>query len=183
MVWSLQSELPDVKALDSEVFEDERGFFFEAWNAQKTAQMTGYDGEFVQDNHSGSVNGVLRGLHYQVLPRPQGKLVRAVSGAVFDVAVDITRSSPTFGEWVGVELSADNKKQLWVPPGFAHGFLVISEWAEIVYKVTDYYSPEHDRAIRWDDPDIGIEWPLEGMPIVSDKDASAPYLAEAEVFA
>ena len=179
----MQSELPDVKTFDPRVFEDERGFFFEAWNARKSAETTGYDGEFVQDNQSGSAKGVLRGLHYQVLPRPQGKLVRAVLGAVFDVAVDIRRSSPTFGAWLGVELSAENKKQLWVPPGFAHGFLAISEWAEIVYKVTDYYSPEHDRSIRWDDPDIGIDWPIEGDPIISDKDASAPYLAEAEVFA
>jgi dTDP-4-dehydrorhamnose 3,5-epimerase len=179
----MQSELSDVKTFVPRVFEDERGFFFESWNSRTSAETTGYDGQFVQDNHSGSVRGVLRGLHYQVPPRPQGKLVRAVSGVVFDVAVDIQRSSPTFGDWLGVELSADNKKQLWVPPGYAHGFLAISEWAEIVYKVTDYYSPEHDRSIRWDDPDIGVEWPIEGDPIVSDKDASAPYLAEAEVFA
>jgi len=179
----MQSELPDVKTFDPRVFEDERGFFFEAWNARKHAETTGYDGEFVQDNQSGSEKGVLRGLHYQVPPRPQGKLVRAVSGTVFDVAVDIRRSSPTFSAWVGVELSADNKKQLWVPPGFAHGFLAISDWAEIVYKVTDYYSSEHDRSIRWDDPDIGIVWPIDGEPILSNKDASAPYLAESEVFA
>jgi dTDP-4-dehydrorhamnose 3,5-epimerase len=179
----LQSEISDIKALVPRVFEDDRGFFFEAWNQRQFAETTGYEGDFVQDNQSGSVKGVLRGLHYQLAPRPQGKLVRAVFGAVFDVAVDIRRSSPQFGSWVGVELSADNRKQLWVPPGFAHGFLAVSERAEILYKVTNYYSPEHDRSIRWDDQDIAIEWPLDGEPILSDKDASAPYLAEAELFA
>lgn len=165
------------------MYEDDRGFFFESWNEAAFKEQTGPESRFVQDNHSGSKQGVLRGLHYQLQPHPQGKLVRAVVGSVFDVAVDVRRSSATFGEWVGVELNAENHKQLWVPPGFAHGFLALSEWAELLYKTTDYYAPECDRSIRWDDPDIGIEWPFDGTPILSDKDAAAPLLRNAEVFA
>ena len=146
------------------------------------ALTPGHEVGFVQDNHSGSNGRVLRGLHYQVPPQPQGKLVRVVSGAVFDVAVDIRRSSSTFGQWFGAELTVENRRQLWIPPGFAHGFLATSDWAELLYKTTDFYSPELDRSIRWDDPDIGIDWPIEGQPILSDKDATAPLLRDAEVF-
>ena len=165
------------------VFEDDRGHFLEAFNQDNFAEQVGVDTNFVQDNQSRSYQGVLRGLHYQIDPAAQGKLVRVVRGAVYDVAVDIRRSSPTFAEWIGVELSEDNLKQLWIPPGFAHGFLALTDPADLLYKVTDYYSPEHDRSIRWDDPDIGIEWPLDVEPILSDKDANAPYLRDAEVFA
>lgn len=164
------------------VFGDDRGFFFEAFNQRTFAEATGFDGEFVQDNHSRSVKRVLRGLHYQVPPHPQGKLVRVTSGAIFDVAVDIRRDSPTFGRWAGVELSADNKTQLWVPAGFAHGFCVLSDTADVVYKTTDFYDPECDRAIRFDDPDIGVEWPVDGPPIISGKDSKAPFLRDAEIF-
>lgn len=165
------------------IFEDERGFFLEAWNAQQFAEKVGSEDGFVQDNHSRSRKYVLRGLHYQLNPMAQGKLVRVVKGAVFDVAVDIRASSPSFGEWFGIELSEDNMKQLWIPPGFAHGFLALTDPTDLLYKVTEYYSPDHDRSIRWDDPDIGIEWPIEGDPIISEKDADAPYLRDAEVFA
>ena len=178
-----RENLPQPVVIESSVFADERGHFTVAWHAVDTARSLDLDSGFVQDNQSRSHRGVLRGLHYQIDPRAQGKLVRAVRGAVFDVAVDIRRSSPTFGEWMGVELSEDNFKQLWVPRGFAHGFLALSDPADLLYKVTDYYSPEHDRAIRWDDPTIGIEWPIEGEPIVSDKDRDAPYLRDAETFA
>ncbi len=176
-------ELPGLAVLEPRVHADDRGHFFESFNALGFAESVEPGIEFVQDNHSRSVQYVLRGLHYQADPKAQGKLVRVVRGAVFDVAVDIRRSSPTFGEWFGVKLSEDNFKQLWVPPGFAHGFLALTDPADLFYKVTDYYSPEHDRSIRWDDPDIGIEWPIDGEPILSDKDASAPYLRDAEVFA
>ena len=169
--------------LEPETHADERGLFYEAFNAERFESQVEAGIRFVQDNHSRSSRLVLRGLHYQVEPRGQGKLVRVVRGEVFDVAVDIRRSSPTFMVWFGVELSESNHKQLWVPPGFAHGFLALTEPADVVYKVTEYYSPEHDRSIRWDDPDVGIEWPLDGQPILSDKDANAPYLRDAEVFA
>ena len=167
--------------LTPRVFGDERGFFFESWNQQAFNAAAG-DTAFVQDNHSRSSRGVLRGLHYQLPPHPQGKLVRCVLGEIFDVAVDIRRSSPTFGQWVGAVLSADNKQQLWVPAGFAHGFLTLSEQAEVLYKTTDFWSRECERAIRWDDPQLGIVWPLEALagaePQLSEKDAVAPLLAE-----
>ncbi|MCP9789166.1 dTDP-4-dehydrorhamnose 3,5-epimerase [Cyanobium sp. Maggiore-St4-Cus] len=167
--------------LTPRVFGDERGFFFESWNQQAFNAAAG-DTAFVQDNHSRSSRGVLRGLHYQLPPNPQGKLVRCVLGEIFDVAVDIRRSSPTFGQWVGSVLSADNKQQLWVPAGFAHGFLTLSEQAEVLYKTTDFWSRECERAIRWDDPQLAIAWPLEALagaePQLSQKDAVAPLLAE-----
>jgi len=165
-------------------FADARGNFTETYNKQRLFERIGYDGGFVQDNQSHSKRGVLRGLHYQVVPRVQGKLVRAVIGVVFDVAVDIRRSGPTFGDWFGVELSAEEGNQLWIPPGFAHGFLALTETADVLYKATDFYSPEHERSIRWDDPTIGIAWPTErvGRVLVSDKDAEAPPFADAEVF-
>ena len=175
--------LPEVILIRPKVFGDARGFFLEAWE-QRTFAAAGLDVAFVQDNHSHSARHVLRGLHYQIR-QPQGKLVRVVSGAVFDVAVDIRRSSSTFGRWVGVELSAENHHMLWVPPGFAHGYLVLSDSADFLYKVTDYWAPEHERAIRWNDPGIGIEWPLSTgiRPGLSAKDAAAPAFREAEVFA
>ena len=167
--------------LTPRVFGDERGFFFESWNQQAFNAAAG-DTAFVQDNHSRSSRGVLRGLHYQLPPHPQGKLVRCVLGEIFDVAVDIRRSSPTFGQWVGAVLSADNKQQLWVPAGFAHGFLTLSEQAEVLYKTTDFWSRECERAIRWDDPRLAIAWPLEALagaePQLSEKDGAAPLLAE-----
>ena len=183
LVRSAEIESPRPVVLEPKVYGDERGHFFESFNAEEFAESVEPGIDFVQDNQSRSARHVLRGLHYQLEPRAQGKLVRVVRGAVFDVAVDIRQSSPTFGEWFGIELSEDNYKQLWVPPGFAHGFLALTDPADLVYKVTDYYSPEHDRSIRWDDPDIGIEWPIDGAPILSEKDASAPYLAEADVCA
>lgn len=165
------------------VFEDSRGFFAESYNRDRFQQATGTNPEFVQDNHSRSIKGVLRGFHYQLPPMAQGKLVRVVRGAVKDVAVDIRRSSPTFGEWFSVELTEDNHKQLWVPPGFAHGFLTLSDHADLLYKATEYYSSEHERGIRWNDADVGIEWPDVGMdPILSDKDREAPPLRDAELF-
>ena len=169
--------------LEPKVFGDARGFFMESYNRRDFAEATGLDLDFVQDNHSRSRRGVLRGLHYQI-KQPQGKLVRVVRGAVFDVAVDIRRSSPTFGRWAGVELSEDNQRQFWIPPGFAHGFLVLSESADFLYKASDWYAPEHERSIAWDDPAIGVEWPLQdiGTPLLSDKDRAAPALAQAEVF-
>jgi dTDP-4-dehydrorhamnose 3,5-epimerase len=178
----LPTALSGLLLIEPPSFPDDRGFFFESWNARLFTEATGVEAGFVQDNHSGSKGGVLRGLHYQLPPQPQGKLVRVVTGGVFDVAVDIRQSSPTFGRWFGAELTADNRRQLWVPPGFAHGFLVSSDWAELIYKTTDYYSPGLDRSIRWDDPDIGIDWPIDGKPILSDKDATAPLLRDAEVF-
>jgi dTDP-4-dehydrorhamnose 3,5-epimerase len=175
-------EPSEVQLIEPDVFEDQRGFFSESWNRERFAAGVGEDIDFVQDNHSRSARGVLRGLHYQLPPRPQGKLVRVLVGSIWDVAVDIRRSSESFGAWVGMELSAANHRQLWIPPGFAHGFLALTE-ADVIYKVTEYYSREHDRSLRWDDPDIGIEWPLDEKPILSDKDADAPLLRDAEVFA
>jgi dTDP-4-dehydrorhamnose 3,5-epimerase len=177
----IQTELPDVLILEPKVFGDERGFFFESFNARTFREATGLDCAFVQDNHSRSQRGVLRGLHYQ-LQQAQGKLVRVSAGEVYDVAVDIRRSSPTFGRWVGVRLSAENKRQLWVPPGFAHGFLVLSEFAEFLYKTTDYYAPAHERCIRWDDSTLAIDWPLAGAPQLSTKDQAGLDLNDAELF-
>lgn len=174
--------IPEVVIVQPTVHGDDRGFFFEAWNQREFAAVA--DVDFVQDNHSGSVKDVLRGLHYQIEPVPQGKLVRVAAGAVWDVAVDIRRTSPTFKQWVGVELSADNRKQLWVPPGFAHGFLTLSDQAEVLYKTTAFYSSEHDRSLAWDDPVVGVEWPLDGrQPVLSQKDRSAPQLGESDLFA
>jgi dTDP-4-dehydrorhamnose 3,5-epimerase len=173
--------LPEVLLLEPRVFGDERGFFMESWNAQTFREATGLDVTFVQDNHSYSTRNVLRGIHYQVV-RPQGKLVRVVTGAVFDVAVDLRRSSPTFGRWVGFELSAQNKQQMWIPPGFGHGFVVLSESADFLYKTTDYWIGQHDRTVRWNDPMIGIDWPLQGEPVLAAKDAGAPLLVAAETF-
>lgn len=171
--------------LEPKVFGDDRGFFFESFNARKFAELTEVHKEFVQDNHSKSVRGVLRGLHYQI-QQPQGKLVRAVQGEVWDVAVDIRRSSPTFGQSYGLHLSADNKRMLWIPEGFAHGFVVLSDTAEFLYKTTDYWVPEHERCIRWDDPDLAIAWPLDtsqgDLPLLSAKDRDGKRLKDAEVF-
>ena len=174
--------IPDVLIIEPTAFGDERGFFYESFNARKFEELTGVATTFVQDNHSKSAKNVLRGLHYQ-LQQTQGKLVRVVAGAVFDVAVDIRKSSPTFGHWVGVVLSGENKRQLWVPPGFAHGFVVTSESAEFLYKTTDYWAPEFERSILWNDPEIGIEWPVDGTPMLSVKDQNGKPLADAEVFA
>lgn len=174
--------IPEVVLIEPKVFGDARGFFFESFNQKAFNEATGTNHQFVQDNHSRSAKGVLRGLHYQI-QQPQGKLVRVVRGAVFDVAVDIRKSSPTFGQWVGEVLSADNHRQLWVPPGFAHGFMVLSETAEFLYKTTDYYAPVYERCIAWDDPDLAIDWPEVGMaPLLSAKDAAGLSLAKAEVF-
>jgi dTDP-4-dehydrorhamnose 3,5-epimerase len=177
-----KTDHPEVLILESKVFGDDRGFFFESFNQRDFRQATNLDVHFVQDNHSKSSQGVLRGLHYQI-QHPQGKLVRVTQGVVFDVAVDLRRSSANFGKWVGVELSADNKRQLWVPPGFAHGFLVISESAEFLYKTTDYWYPEHERSLLWCDRAIGIDWPAVGEPKLAAKDASGKVLAEADAFA
>ena len=176
------TDLPEVMVIEPKVFGDARGFFLESFNAKAFAEATGVDLPFVQDNHSRSAQGVLRGLHYQI-KQAQGKLVRVVRGAVFDVAVDVRRSSPNFGHWVGVELSEDNNRQLWVPPGFAHGFLVLSASADFLYKTTDYYAPEHERSVLWNDPAIGIDWPLLGEPLLSGKDKAGVLLKDAEVFA
>jgi len=178
----IPTSIPDVLIIEPKVFGDERGFFFESFNQAKFESFIGRQVNFVQDNHSKSVKNVLRGLHYQI-QQPQGKLVRVVQGEVFDVAVDIRKSSPTFGKWVGEVLSADNKKQLWVPEGFAHGFVVLSEAAEFLYKTTDYYAPEHERSILWNDLAIAIKWPINGEPILSAKDQQAKTLATAEHFA
>lgn len=173
--------LPEILVMEPQVFGDDRGFFFESFNRRNFKASTGVDAEFVQDNHSRSVQGVLRGLHYQVR-QPQGKLVRVIHGAIFDVAVDIRRSSPNFKRWVGLELSAQNRRHLWVPPGFAHGFVVLSETAEVLYKATDYYAPEHERGIRWDDPELAIEWPAVAAAItLSKKDQDAPFLSAGEL--
>ncbi len=176
----LDTRLSGVKILEPRVFGDSRGFFLESWN-KKQFQQAGLPGEFVQDNHSRSAQGVLRGLHYQV-KQPQGKLVRVTHGEVFDVAVDIKKSSPTYGQWVGVHLSAENHRLFWVPPGYAHGFYVISDLADFQYKCTDYYAPEYERSLRWDDPDVGIEWPLINgtPPQLSAKDAECPLLTELD---
>lgn len=173
--------LPDVLVLEPQVFGDDRGFFFESFNQRDFGEATGLDVRFVQDNHSKSGRGVLRGLHYQI-QHPQGKLVRVTQGAVFDVAVDMRRPSAHFGRWVGVELSADNKRQLWIPPGFAHGFLVTTESAEFLYKSTDYWYPEHERSLLWSDPAVGIRWPRVGEPRLAAKDAAARRWEEADVF-
>ncbi|AVR95294.1 dTDP-4-dehydrorhamnose 3,5-epimerase [Pseudoduganella armeniaca] len=167
--------------IEPTVFGDDRGFFYESFNAQRFADLTGVRTDFVQDNHSRSARNVLRGMHYQI-QQAQGKLVRVVSGSVYDVAVDLRKSSATFGKWFGVELSAENKRQFWIPPGFAHGFAVTSEFAEFLYKTTDYYAPEHERSLLWNDPTVGIEWPLDGTPLLSAKDQKALPLAQAEVF-
>jgi dTDP-4-dehydrorhamnose 3,5-epimerase len=174
------TRLPEVLLIAPKVFGDDRGFFFESWN-EKAFRSLGITAAFVQDNHSRSARNVVRGLHYQIR-QPQGKLVRVVSGEVFDVAVDVRRSSPNFGKWAGTRLSAANRSMLWIPPGFAHGFVVLSEQADFLYKTTDYYAPEHERTIVWNDPDIGVDWPLDGDPIVSAKDASGARLRSAEVF-
>ncbi|GAC1421000.1 MAG: dTDP-4-dehydrorhamnose 3,5-epimerase [Acidobacteriaceae bacterium] len=176
----VQTTLKDVMVLEPKVFGDERGFFFESYNEATFASL-GLPTHFLQDNHSGSRKGVLRGLHYQ-LHQPQGKVVRALKGEIFDVAVDIRRTSPDFGRWFGVVLSAENKKQLWIPPGFAHGFLVLTEFAEVAYKATELYAPAHERSILWNDPAIGIEWPLDGEPTLSGKDQAGSLLKDAEVF-
>ena len=178
----IATPLAGLLVLEPKVFGDERGFFFESFNARRFAELTGVTDQFVQDNHSRSVKGVLRGLHYQI-QQAQGKLVRATAGAVFDVVVDIRQSSPTFGQWYGLELSAENKRQLWIPRGFAHGFTPITDSAEFLYKTTDYWAPEHERSLLWNDPAIGIEWPLDGAPTLSAKDQVGKLLAEAEVFA
>ena len=174
--------IPDVLLLEPTIYEDERGFFFESFNQKRFEDATGLNIRFVQDNHSRSVKRVLRGLHYQIR-RPQGKLLRVTAGEVFDVAVDLRRSSPTFGKFAGIVLSAENKKQLWIPEGFAHGYLVLSEAAEVLYKTTDYYAPEHERCLIWNDPDVGIDWPKDGAPILSAKDRLGLPLSKAEVFA
>lgn len=179
----IKTPLEGLLVLEPRVFGDDRGFFFESYNAKRFAELTGVSTEFVQDNHSRSSKGVLRGLHYQI-QQAQGKLVRACAGAVFDVAVDIRKRSPTFGQWYGCELSAENKRQLWIPAGFAHGFVTLTDGAEFLYKTTDYWAPEHERAILWNDPAIGIQWPaLEAAPLLSGKDQAAVLLADAEVFA
>lgn len=174
--------IPEVVLIEPKVFGDARGFFFESFNQKAFNEATGTNHQFVQDNHSRSAKGVLRGLHYQI-QQPQGKLVRVVRGAVFDVAVDIRKSSPTFGQWVAEELSEDNHRQLWVPPGFAHGFVVLSEMAEFLYKTTDYYAPQFERCIAWNDPDLAIDWPNMGMaPLLSAKDGAGRKLSNADCF-
>ena len=178
---AIPTAIPEVKIIEPKVFGDARGFFFESFNQKVFDEATGTRHLFVQDNHSRSAKGVLRGLHYQIR-QPQGKLVRVVRGAVFDVAVDLRKSSPTFGRWVGVELSEDNHRQLWVPPGFGHGFVVTSESADFLYKTTDYYAPEHERCIAWNDPAIGVDWPLDLPPQLSAKDQQGRGLHEAELF-
>jgi dTDP-4-dehydrorhamnose 3,5-epimerase len=177
----IPTEIADVLLLEPSVFGDERGFFLESYNKKVLAAVAGIQAEFVQDNHSRSRKHVLRGLHYQ-LRQPQGKLVRVVVGEVFDVAVDLRRSSSSFGRWIGCHLSAENKRQLWIPEGFAHGFLVLSKYAEFLYKTTDYYAPEHEHCLRWDDPDLAIDWPLQEVPSLSPKDQMGKTLQEAEVF-
>lgn len=178
---AIQTAIPDLLIIEPKVFGDERGFFFESFNKRKFAELVGRDVDFVQDNHSRSAKNVLRGLHYQI-QHPQGKLVRAVQGTVLDVAVDIRKNSPTFGQHVAVELSAENKRMFWIPEGFAHGFVVLSETAEFLYKTTDYWFPEHERSIRWDDPTLNIEWQLETQPALSGKDAQGKLFNEADLF-
>jgi dTDP-4-dehydrorhamnose 3,5-epimerase len=180
----IATDLPEVLVLEPKVHGDARGFFMESYNQRAIRASLGRDWTFVQDNHSRSVRGVLRGLHYQVSPHAQGKLVRVTNGSVFDVAVDMRRGSPRFSKWVGVEISAENHRQLWIPPGFAHGFLVLSESADFLYKTTDYYEQKAERAVRWDDPAIGVRWPLGAgqQPIISGKDKVAPLLQDAELF-
>lgn len=177
----IPTAIPEVLIVEPSVFGDARGFFMETWNAARFAEA-GLTMDFVQDNHSRSVAGALRGMHYQ-LSKPQGKLVRVTAGRVFDVAVDLRRSAATFGQWVGVELSAENKRMLWIPPGFAHGFLTLEDGTDFLYKCTDFYAPADERCLRWDDPAIGIAWPLAGPPTLSDKDCAGADLADAEVYA
>jgi dTDP-4-dehydrorhamnose 3,5-epimerase len=177
----IPTAIPEVLVVNPKVFGDPRGFFFESFNLRAFAAATGFTPDFVQDNHSKSSKGVLRGLHYQI-SQPQGKLVRVVSGEVFDVAVDMRHTSPTFGRWVGVTLSAENFQQLWIPPGFAHGFVVLSESAEFLYKTTEYYAPEHERCLRWDDPSVGIQWPIDFVPALSKKDEAGVLLAQAQTY-
>lgn len=179
---AIRLAIPDVVLIEPKVFGDDRGFFFESFNQAQFENAIGRPATFVQDNHSRSAKHVLRGLHYQI-QQPQGKLVRVVQGEVFDVAVDLRKSSPTFGQWVGEILSAENKRQVWIPEGFAHGFVVLSDTAEFLYKTTDYYAPAYERSIAWDDPAIGIQWPAGVAPILSAKDAQGQALAQAEVFA
>ena len=178
---AIATKIPDVLIIEPKVFGDERGFFYESFNKKKFVEASGVNSEFVQDNHSKSSKGVLRGLHYQI-KQPQGKLVRVCQGEVIDVAVDIRKSSATFGQWVGVNLSAENKRQLWVPEGFAHGFVVLSDTAEFLYKTTDYYAPQYERCIRWDDSDLSIDWQYGDAPLVSEKDAQGMAFKEAELF-
>ncbi|EQB2600767.1 dTDP-4-dehydrorhamnose 3,5-epimerase [Aeromonas salmonicida] len=178
----IKTAIPEVLIFEPKVFGDERGFFFESFSHKLFEETVGYPVTFVQDNHSKSSKGVLRGLHYQLPPHAQGKLVRCVAGEVFDVAVDIRKSSPTFGQWVGVHLSAENKRQLWIPEGFAHGFITLSDTAEFLYKTTNYYAPQCEGAIRWDDPQVGIEWSIESDVILSEKDQEAVSLIEANKF-
>ncbi len=177
----IETSIPDVLIIEPKVFGDERGFFYESFNAAAFEAATGLKRQFVQDNHSKSQRGVLRGLHYQI-QQPQGKLVRVVAGEVFDVAVDLRRSSQSFGRWTGVLLNAENKRQLWIPEGFAHGFVVLSETAEFLYKTTDYYAPEHERSLLWNDPELGIDWPLDTPPQLSAKDQAGKLLRDAELF-
>jgi dTDP-4-dehydrorhamnose 3,5-epimerase len=177
----IRADLPDVLILEPKVFGDERGFLFESYNARVLVAAAGITSDFVQDNHTRSARNVLRGLHYQ-LRQPQGKLIRVTAGEIFDVAVDLRRSSPTFGQWAGHVLSEANRRMLWVPPGFAHGFLVTSETAEVLYKATDYWAPQHERCIRWNDPELGIAWPLDGEPILSEKDRRGALFRDAEVY-
>lgn len=177
----ISTEIPDVIMIEPTVYGDDRGFFYESYNKKRFEEATGTAADFVQDNHSKSTKGVLRGLHYQI-KQAQGKLVRVIGGEVLDVAVDIRRSSPTFGQWVGVILSGDNKRQFWIPEGFAHGFVVLSDTAEFLYKTTDYYAPEFERCIRWDDTELSIDWQYNGKPLVSDKDARGVSFKEADLF-
>ncbi|HEY7841872.1 MAG TPA: dTDP-4-dehydrorhamnose 3,5-epimerase [Gammaproteobacteria bacterium] len=176
-----RTSLPQVLQLEPRVFRDERGVFYESYNRKVLREAAGIECDFVQDNHSRSSKNVLRGMHYQIV-QPQGKLVRVVHGRIFDVAVDLRRSSPAFGRWTGKELSGDGCDMLWVPEGFAHGFLVLSESADVLYKATAYYAPEHERVLRWDDPDVGIKWPLDGEPVVAPRDRAGRSLREAEVY-
>jgi dTDP-4-dehydrorhamnose 3,5-epimerase len=177
----IPTAIPDVLIIEPKIYGDARGFFYESFNQKEFQKATGLDVQFVQDNHSRSAKGVLRGLHYQ-FQQPQAKLVRVIKGAVFDVAVDLRKSSPTFGQWVGAELSEANAMQMWIPEGFAHGFLVLSETADFLYKTTDYYAPEHERGILWNDPTLGIDWPVSGEPSLSSKDMNASSFEAAEVF-
>ncbi len=177
----IETAIPEILVIEPTVFGDDRGFFYESFNQRTWKDKTGLECDFVQDNHSKSIRGVLRGLHYQIR-QPQGKLVRAVVGEVYDVAVDIRKSSPTFGKWVGAHLSAENKKQLWIPAGFAHGFVVLSDVAEFLYRTTDYYAPEHERCIIWNDPQLAVDWPMEGEPVLSGKDVLGTLFKDAEVY-
>ncbi|BAY12868.1 dTDP-4-dehydrorhamnose 3,5-epimerase [Calothrix sp. NIES-2098] len=177
-----QTEIPDVIAIEPQIFGDERGFFYESYNEKALLEKAGIAEHFVQDNHSRSAKNILRGLHYQI-QQPQGKLVRVVVGAVFDVAVDLRKSSKSFGQWVGIDLTAENKRQLWIPPGFAHGFVVLSEYAEFLYKTTNYYAPQYERTLMWNDPDLAIAWPIETEPVLSAKDKAGILFRDAEVYA